>query len=683
MKKTLFSAKRFVCAAIAALMILGVCGASVLASSAPQLNTRGGNRFNVVIVLDASGSMNYTDPNSFRHSAITQFVNLLAQEGNVVGGVVFGTQIEATMEPRLFTTQADKDELLNLFQSVTPDNTKDTNIGLALQTAVEMLRTHGDPNLEDVILFLSDGKTDLTPESLLNESLGQKADAIQDARDNNIRIFTVCLNSNGRADPQEMAQIAQATGGETREVASAEDLENVFQAFYNLIYGTSTIPLVDREFPPDGIIETEFTIPGIGVEEVNIIITGETTSISVLNTDHQVVLPAIQNYGTFSTVKITEFEPGVWTLITEGNPGRHIKVNMVYNSALVVDVEHQPAGMDIPTEGNDTELTVRAVLRAGETVATTPEQYSGFEASLKILNGYGDEIASIPMTLNGDHFEASHTLPEGAYFFYVDSWCDYVSASSEHVGPIRVYHQEPTPTDQPQPTPPPNTAPTPVDDEINKTIYLIPFKKNVYSVDMTTLATDAEDSVLRYRIESSSFILGTDYRVDGDVLTIDHYSLGKGAFTISATDSGGLSCNIEIRIKTISVSLIALIALGVGALAVVGAVVWVIIHRPTFKGTISVDNYANSYGMPKTHASFKGKLKLQYFGVGNCGLDQAKCYFMAKSKSSVFFHSYKPVYSATSMEPKKDINLFLGDNVIFADENQTQGIKITLDAQLY
>ncbi len=56
---------------------------------------------------------------------------------------------------------------------------------------------------------------------------------------------------------------------------------------------------------------------------------------------------------------------------------------------------------------------------------------------------------------------------------------------------------------------------------------------------MNTLATDAQDSTLRYKIESTSFIEGMDYTVDNGILTMDHFSLSKGSFTISATDSGG------------------------------------------------------------------------------------------------------------------------------------------------
>ena len=68
-------------------------------STITYANDKGGsssiNRFNVVVVLDASNSMNYTDPNGFRYEAISQFTSLLAEQGNYLGGIVFSNHVSA------------------------------------------------------------------------------------------------------------------------------------------------------------------------------------------------------------------------------------------------------------------------------------------------------------------------------------------------------------------------------------------------------------------------------------------------------------------------------------------------------------------------------------------------------------------------------------------------------------
>lgn len=117
-----------------------------------------------------------------------------------------------------------------------------------------------------------------------------------------------------------------------------------------------------------------------------------------------------------------------------------------------------------------------------------------------------------------------------------------------------------------------NTPPVPVNPVIEETVKIWPFAGGSFTLDMNALATDAQDSTLRYKIESTSFIEGTDYTVDNNgILTMDHFSLSKGSFTISATDSGGLSCEINVIVKSINIGLMTLI--GMGVLALVTAVI--------------------------------------------------------------------------------------------------------------
>ena len=116
------------------------------------------NRYNVVVVLDASGSMDNTDPANLRFEAIGQFVNLLAEEGNWLGGVVFSDGISAQQDVTEINSQGKKAAFVDLLRGVKAKGW--TNTGEALSLAVDMLES-GDPNLPSVFLFLSDGNTEL------------------------------------------------------------------------------------------------------------------------------------------------------------------------------------------------------------------------------------------------------------------------------------------------------------------------------------------------------------------------------------------------------------------------------------------------------------------------------------------------------------------------------------------
>ena len=613
-------------------IVLTVAIASVGATTETATN----NRFNVVIVLDASGSMKNTDPSGYRYEAISQFTGLLAERGNVLGGVVFHTGVEAEEVPMLIMDQKGKNLITDMLESV-PSNGGWTNTGAGLARAVEMIKSHADPTLPSVILFLSDGNTDMPTKEEINASKEQKAEAIQEARELGIKIYSVCLNANQSADISEMQQLADATGGVFKEVEKAEDLQDVFNAFYNLIYGTSTITLVDEVFPDSGRLETLFDVPGLGVEEVNIIIYGNTTKHSLIRPDKSESTVTAVESDTFTMLKLTDVVPGRWTLITEGVPGDSIKINMVYNTNLDIEVAIAPEeGVINPAD----PVTITAKLKGNNVLATSGEQYVGYSAELQVMDAYDTFIESIPMEVVNDHFEVKRNFEEGTYYYKVIVTGNHIEKESEKVGPLTSTMDVLTEKEKN------NTAPVPVNEVVEASVNIWPFKGGSYTLDMKTLATDTQNDPLRYKIVSSSFIEGTDYTVStADVLYMDHFSLSKGAFTIRATDTGGLSCDVEVIVRAYNIGMMTLI--GIGILAAIGLAVFFILlyialTKP-FRGTISAQSYCNGSYRGTPRSPKRGREKLARFGMDNVGLDYQKCYVQATGQNYIYLVTNQPV----------------------------------------
>lgn len=610
----------------------------------------GGNRFNLVVVLDASGSMRTTDPQGYRFKAVTQFMNLLAEQGNMVGSVVFHTDVAAEYPLTRTAGQTEKDAAVQSLQSVPAGGW--TNIGAGLDKAVAMLKADGDPNLNSVILLLSDGSSALGTDKETQDSLDVKAEAIQAAREDHISIYSVCLNADQTADIPEMQQISDATGGVFLEVSKAEDLQDVFNTFYELIYGATTIPLFDGTLPDSGRLETEFDVPGLGVEEVNIIVYGSTTKLSLTRPDGAEGNPSVSMFDTFSTLKLTDVVPGTWTLITEGVPGDNIKINMVYNTNLGVELSSQNGQVFNPAD----QVTFTATLTGGETPATDSQQYTGYSAQLVVMDAYEEEIDRIPMQVVDDHFEAVRSFEEGVYYCKAVVSGNHIdNKESQRLGPLTSDSKVTPNGGGSTPNLPENTAPVPVNEVVEATVNVWPFKGGSYMLDLTTLATDAEDDVLRYKIVSSSFTEGTDYTVDSDgVLRMDHFSLSKGGFTVQATDSGGLSCQIEVVVHAVSITLLTLIGLGAAALIaaiVCGILLYIALNKP-FRGTITANSLCNGAYRGKTFRPRRGRCKLSVFGMDNVGLDYQKCYFQATGKNYIELVTNVPVI-CNGQESKK------------------------------
>ena len=182
---------KILCKLLSCLILMCVFVSAILQPIYAGSQTTSINRFNVAIVLDASNSMNYTDPSGLRYEAISLFVNLLAEQGNYLGGIVFSNHVIAQHEPAQVSSQDEKNTVINTMQSVMSNGVTAgmgyTNIGEALYVAVESLADNGNRELPSVILFLSDGNTEMPTSSEQTASLDQKADAIQTAR-----ISTIC-----------------------------------------------------------------------------------------------------------------------------------------------------------------------------------------------------------------------------------------------------------------------------------------------------------------------------------------------------------------------------------------------------------------------------------------------------------------------------------------------------------
>ncbi|WP_185752478.1 vWA domain-containing protein [Butyrivibrio sp. AE2032] len=638
------------------------------------------NRFNVVFVLDSSGSMKWTDPNGYRFEAISQFANLLATRGNYLGGFVYSTKIEQEINPSLVNSQQDKNSVTDSLEAIKASG--DTNIGMALLTAVNALNEYGDPNLPSVIVLLSDGNTDLPTKDELNQSYEDKAEAIELAIKSDIPIYTICLNSNGTADTNEMKQISDATGGVFREVSGAEDLNDVFNTFYELIYGTTTITIVDDEFPDNGVIEKTFDIPGIGVEEVNIIIHGNTDSLDVYTPDGNLVDAYVTELHSFTMIKVTDVVPGTWKIVATGIPKDQIKINMVYNTNLSIslDVDNDNGIID-----NSSPAHFSSRLSSGTTVATEASQYTGYEAELKIMNGYEEVIKRVPMTVSGDCFQADVDLDDGVYYFEASLSGNYITKESEKTGPYNVMTVVPAATPVP-----PNTAPKPVQDQIEHKVDNWPYVgAKPLNVDLSKLATDNEDSVLRYSIESSSFMEGSDYTVSGNELSLFNCSLKKGLFIVKATDSGGLSCEITINVLRNDIGEKTIIILGIILLLLIIAlstIIYIFLNKK-FMGNCFIRYFDDATGDYRDEIMVhknRGRLYLVPFNSpeANRIFDSKKCFFQATGKYDIKFITNKKVFAQGEMKNTIEVSGNGFEIDVRPSQNSTNGIKIRFESML-
>lgn len=336
MKKTL--RKKLVCMLMMAALLLSAAITYAQPASADNLNADEVNRFNVILVIDGSGSLvsgsSATDKSGLRYDAINLFLALLTNDGNQVGAIVFDDDSNNYLLNTGLTPVSGKGDKVSLGEKIRSAGTRnDTDIGSALLSAVSILEASGsqDGRSPAVVLF-SDGRTDLGGnKEAYEQSLENRETAITKAQDAGIPIYSICLNASPVADPQELSEIASRTSGGFVSVSRAEDLAGAFETFYQLIFNSSGSEKRDVPFGADGKLTYSFDVPSVGAEEVNIILKqAGLQSIQVSGPSRQISAAELEENtmtgGDYEVIKLVKPQVGQWNLELSGTPGSRVTV---------------------------------------------------------------------------------------------------------------------------------------------------------------------------------------------------------------------------------------------------------------------------------------------------------------------------------------------------------------------
>lgn len=626
------------------------------------------NKYNVVFVTDTSGSMKHTDSEGYRFEAIDLFVGLISNGGNSVGSVVFGDGVVSKQDIREIKNKSDKVAITN---DIKNQGFSDwTDIGGALTAAEDMLKSGGNKDLPSIIILLTDGNTDMSTPEAIKASIQNKENAMEQAREEGYKIFTICLNTNQKANPTELQQIAEATGGQFQEVTDAADLQNVFDLYYQMIYSTKTEKMVDEQIPGSGVLSREFRVADVGVEEVNIVVFGDVDRCALTKPDGTKYTDSeIDDISyvakTFRILKIADPEPGEWRLDTYGKPGGTVKVFKIYNPNLQVRasiVDNQDSFV------KDKPINFKVEILEGDVPVSEIQRYSGYTASMEIKDYNGNIVESSGADNPADGGFSLTFIPRdyGTYYADISVSNGELSAEAEtltvNVG---------------------NTAPIANTELLKTHINRWPFLlKTNSTIDLSEAATDAEDQTLNYRVVSSTW-MEDDYTLEGANLTIDNFSVSKGSFTVAAYDSQGAYCTFDVKVTSTNIGLLAMILMMIAALILLitlPAIKWINDHR-AFMGDITVQNLETGEVSPPTVKS-RGRIKLTAFRIGRTGFNK-KCYFQATGKKYIYFISKKPVASDSTYKKLKKIKIDSSLDVkIFSDAEQTKGISVRFESML-
>lgn len=596
----------------------------------PAMAAGSGNKdtkYDIEVVVDASGSLKKTDPENNRYTAIDIFLQTLRENGNNVGSVVFTQNIEEDTGLKDMNSKSSKEKLSNQIRSHVPGK-GDTNIGLALQKAVDALNS-GEKGREKIILMLSDGNTDLGSSEGNKKSLEIERKAVGQCVTDGIKVYGICLNSNGAANLKEFQDITTPTSGSLLEVKSSENLVSALKDFYAQIFKTKYIS--DTKTIKNGEASKSIEVPSYGVEELNITINNASKLTDVvINKPNGVEISKNEfngissRIGDYYFVKITNPDAGVWGVTVKGEEGTQITFDFVFNVANSV-------GLKTVSKGNSFSLNEDIKFTAGfysdGKKLVGKKNYENYTGTLVITPKDGGNSQYYPMEKDGENgFKGSLTYDkEGTYDVCAVLTCGEFESKSD---PVTISIG--------------NSLPVFSGGDDGATVKIKKLFNKEKTIDLSEYFTDKEDKKLSLSILASSYANGDIEGPKGSEITLKN--LVDGKITVLAKDANGGTTKGVIQIEVVNLAWIIFVVIGI----IVALVAGILAYKKYVESKIFFAGYLNIFSASevddsnsKPASNFTGKYALSNFCLMNHQFDNGMYFKVLPDKSVPGFGSHK------------------------------------------
>ncbi len=370
---------RVLCGIFAMVLVLMAAG-QVKAAESDGISRVTSQPYNVMLLIDKSGSMNATDRPRLALSAGCQFVDQLCTNYSdrsqiVKVGVMAFSQTTEVVSPLL---SLDSEENTNFLKSeirkieYLPVNTGGTDLGMAVHDAAEALLSQNRDGSRNMIVMFTDGCSENVLDSQASASALDEAYKMAEELDS--EIFIVGLNADDRIDPkgqQEIFRIADTAQkgegildkekedsfavGESVNYKITDNMGDV-REFYIRIYAgmfQSELEFLDNH---------EFFITSGGILEADVTVYSDTEigKIEVIDPDGKVLEEDGKKYfvtgdSYYKVLRIMEPGMGTWHVnVTSGDENYKTYVIRFYGIEAAVNAVWGE-GKDFPDAGLDAE----------------------------------------------------------------------------------------------------------------------------------------------------------------------------------------------------------------------------------------------------------------------------------------------------------------------------------------
>ena len=179
----------------------------------------------VVLVIDASYSMAFHDPDKSVYDAIRTVAEMSLGSSDRIGYVLYNDSIVKDRELTGVTTQQEIEGWMQEVNGVT--SVKGTDVGLGLKTAQRMLKAGNTKKDHGMILLISDGDTESDTANPNRTQEAVNADVESVLKSSEAPIYFIQFSQLEYRNKEPMNQWSARTGGQSHSVQSREELLTV------------------------------------------------------------------------------------------------------------------------------------------------------------------------------------------------------------------------------------------------------------------------------------------------------------------------------------------------------------------------------------------------------------------------------------------------------------------------
>ncbi len=305
---------------------------SVILLSSGHSHALDNTGIDVAIIMDSSGSMKKTDPQTLRVPAAKLFITLLDQNDRV-GIVSFSDRGYPIINLTQIDNEANKNDVLRVAEHISSEGLF-TNLYDALNEGYQILSEGGNSERKQVLILMSDGKMDVgNPEKDKKLIDTLRKELIKSLKDNGVKVYTIAFTDH--SDKKLLKEIAEDTGGFFNLALTDNDLHHIFTSIFESLKSPDMLPIEGESFHVDKSIEDVTVVATKGSPDTKIFLQSPTGMKISFNEKRDDIKWFVSH--NFDMITVKNPAKGQWTILYSTKKDN--KAYVVTNLQLLINLD--------------------------------------------------------------------------------------------------------------------------------------------------------------------------------------------------------------------------------------------------------------------------------------------------------------------------------------------------------